>query len=277
MNAIKHNQNRSNIKKRFLTPDKSAKAIIKKKVKNKIILNPDINKAHQKIYANNKETKNQKNKDRTPSPLRNRSRIKDEYTYLDLTSVYTNNFNIKQICQNNINNEKEKITNLQNRLKYFQEQNDINSNKIRNLEKTIKEKDEKIKALEKENKELKEEKDNFNCIINYYNTNFNQRDEIISNYENKINKKEEEILELNNEIKHINEKYKEEIEKLKSEIKNAQNLVDTKQNENLKLQNKYNNVMNEKKLLVDKMMLMQEENELFIEKIKNKNIYSKKI
>jgi len=53
--------------------------------------------------------------------------------------------------------------------------------------------------------------------------------------------------------------------------------LDRKEKEKIKLLKKYNNVINEKKLLLDKMLLMQEENELFIEKIKNKNIYSKKI
>ena len=96
---------------------------------------------------------------------------------------------------------------------------------------------------------------------------------------NEIEELENKLYELKNLIREresefLEEKnvYKGEITRLENEIKKYKNLINLKEKEKIKIQKKYNHAVNEKKILLDKILLMQEENELFIEKIKNKNL-----
>jgi len=94
---------------------------------------------------------------------------------------------------------------------------------------------------------------------------------------NEIKDLEEKIYELQkliktreNEFLQEKNEYKEEIKLLKTDNNKYKILAETKEKEKIKIQKKIKHIMDEKKLLLDKIILMQEENEFYIGTIKNK-------
>ena len=85
---------------------------------------------------------------------------------------------------------------------------------------------------------------------------------------NLIKEREKELNEENNE-------YKKQIDKLKSQINEYKNLVEKKENEKINIQKRYDCIVEEKKILLDKMIILQEENQLKIETAKNKKLNTK--
>lgn len=106
-------------------------------------------------------------------------------------------------------------------------------------------------------------------IILILNENIQLKNEI-KELVNKIEELNNLIKEREKEFVEENQGYKTEITKLKGEINKYKNLVEIKEKEKLKLEKRCKYIIDEKKILVDKITLLQDENDLDIENIRNK-------
>ena len=106
-------------------------------------------------------------------------------------------------------------------------------------------------------------------IILILNENIQLKNEI-KELVNKIEELNNLIKEREKEFVEENQGYKTEITKLKGEINKYKNFVEIKEKEKLKLEKRCKFIIDEKKILVDKITLLQDENDLDIENIRNK-------
>ena len=113
-----------------------------------------------------------------------------------------------------------------------------------------------------------------NKIIFLLNQN-NQLQNEIEYLENKIYELNNLIKEREREFDEENNEYKRQMNKLKSELTEYKKLIETKEKEKIKMQKKYDSILDEKRLLLDKIVILQEENELKMETAKNAKLITK--